>query len=71
MSNFRQFRSPEGKVYESYQAYCNSSDLDDYTVMLKLWARSRTPQNDFERRLLSQLEKIRRTGGIPDFTENG
>ena len=61
---------PEGDVFESYEAYCNLPDLDDYTVMLKLWAGSRIPHNDFERRLLAELEEIRESGGIPDFTEN-
>lgn len=55
--------------YESYDAYCNSLELDDYTVMLKLWSGSRTPQSDYERKLLTQLEEIRLRGGIPDFTE--
>ena len=61
---------PDGSVFESYEAYCNSPDLDVYTVMLKLWAGSRVPQNDFERSLLAELEEIRERGGIPDFTEN-
>ena len=64
------YTSPDGVVFESYEAYCNSTDLDDYTVMLKLWAGSRIPQNDHERRVLAELEEIRRSGGIPDFTEN-
>ena len=37
--------------------------------MLKLWAGSRTPQNDYERRVLAELEEIRLSGGIPDFTK--
>ena len=61
---------PDGNIHESYAAYCNSPDLDDYTVMLKLWAGSRIPQNDHERRVLAELEEIRESGGIPDFTEN-
>ena len=63
------YKDSENNVYESYEAYCNSPDLDDYTVMLKLWSGSRVPQNDNERKLLAQLEEIRLSGGIPDFTE--
>lgn len=65
----RKYIAPDGRVYDSYEAYCNSSELDDYTVMLKLWSGSRTPQSDSERRLLAELEEIRQNGGIPDFTE--
>lgn len=63
------YKDSDGNVYESYDAYCNSSELDDYTVMLKLWSGSRVPQNDDERKLLAQLEEIRLSGRIPDFTE--
>lgn len=63
------YKDSDGNVYESYDAYCNSPDLDDYTVMLKLWSGSRVPQNDNERNLLAQLKEIRLRGGIPDFTE--
>ena len=66
----RTYIDPDGNVYESYDAYCNSPDLDMYSVMLKLWSGSRTPQSDFEQRLFAQLEEIRRSGGLPDFTEN-
>lgn len=67
--SLKPYTDSDGNVYESYEAYCNSPDLDDYTVMLKLWVGSRSPQNDHERRLLAELEEIRRVGGIPDFTE--
>ena len=63
------YKDADGNVYESYDAYCNSSELDDYTVMLKLWSGSRIPHSDSERRLLAELEEIRQNGGIPDFTE--
>lgn len=64
--NKHPFTDSEGNVYESYEAYCNSPDLDDYTVMLKLHSGSRKPQNDYERRLLEELE---RKEGVIDFTE--
>ena len=66
----RGYTSPDGEVYDSYEAYCNSPDLDTNTIMLKLWAGSRNPQNESECRLLAELEEIRRNGGIPDCSEN-
>jgi hypothetical protein len=60
----------DGKVYESYEAYCNSPDLDYYTVMLKLHAGSRIPQNDYERHLLQEMREIEARGEQIDFTEN-
>lgn len=60
----------DGKVYESYEAYCNSPDLDDYNVMLKLHAGSRTPQNDHERHLLQEMREIEARGEQIDFSEN-
>jgi len=65
----KKYVSPDGDEYDSYEAYCNSPDLDTYTVMLKLWAGSRTPQNASEQRILEELEEIRRNGQVPDFTE--
>lgn len=62
--------SPDGDVYESYEAYCNSPDLDTYTIMLKLHNGIRKPQNDFERDLLKEMQEIEASGGQIDFTEN-
>jgi hypothetical protein len=70
MRNKKQpYRDADGIVYDSYEAYCNSPDLDMYSVMLKLWSGSRVPQNEYEKKLLSELEEIRRNGGLPDFSE--
>ena len=69
-SSKQSYEDADGKVYDSYEAYCNSPDLDTYTVMLKLWSGSRTPQSDEEKRILAELDEFRRNGGIPDFTEN-
>ena len=66
----RPYISPDGVSYESYEAYCDSPDLDDYTVMLKLHAGLRKPQNDFERALLKEMQDIKASGGEIDFTEN-
>ena len=68
--NSKPYTDSDGNVYESYEAYCNSPDLDDYTIMLKLHAGSRTPQNDYERRLLAEIKEIERNGGLIDFSEN-
>ncbi len=45
-------------------------DLDEYTIMLKLHAGSRIPQNDYERRLLKEMQEIEARGKQIDFTEN-
>ena len=63
------YTDPDGNIYESYEAYCNSSDLDEYTVMLKLHAGTRKPQNGYERRLLEEMKEIERNRGVIDFTE--
>ena len=63
------FTDSDGNVYESYEAYCNSPDLDEHTVMLKLHSGSRKPQNDHERKLLAEMKEIERNGGVIDFTE--
>ena len=64
------YTDSDGNVYESYEAYCNSPDLDTYTVMLYLHAGSRKPQNDFERLLLKEMQDIEARGEQIDFTEN-
>lgn len=45
-------------------------NLDEYTIMLKLHAGSRVPQNDYERRLLKEMRGIEARGEQVDFTEN-
>lgn len=54
------YTDPDGNVYESYEAYCNDPDL----IQVKLWKGQRTPQNDFERALLKELEEGKREGKI-------
>ena len=63
------FTDSDGNIYESYEAYCNSPDLDPYTVMLKLHSGSRKPQNEYERKLLKEMKDIEQRGGMIDFTE--
>ena len=64
------YTDSDGNVYESYEAYCNSPDLDDYTIMLKLHAGTRTPQNERERILLQEMKEIEARGEMIDFSEN-
>ena len=58
----KKFISPEGDVFDSYQDYCNSPDLDPDLVVLKLWRGVRIPQNDYERVLLTDLEEMKQNG---------
>lgn len=63
------YTDSDGNIYESYEAYCNSPDLDEYTAMLKLHSGARKPQNDHERKLMAEMKEIERNGGVIDFTE--
>ncbi len=60
----RKFIAPDGTTYDSYEAYCNDPDLDMDLIQVKLWKGQRTPQNDFERALLKELEEGKREGKI-------
>lgn len=66
----RPYIDSDGNVYESYEAYVNSPDLDTYEVMLFLHAGTRTPQNGFERSLLQEMKDIEARGEMIDFSEN-
>lgn len=68
--NMQAYIAPDGNVYESYEAYCNSPDLDFHTIMLKLHNGIRKPQNVFERGLLKEMQEIEARGGTVDFSEN-
>ena len=58
------YTDPDGYVYDSYEDYCNSPVLDMDLIHVKLWKGQRTPQNDFERALLKELEAGKREGKI-------
>lgn len=64
------YTDSDWNVYDSYEAYCNSPDLDFYTVMLKLHSGVRTPKNDYERKLLKDMREIEASGRVIDFTED-
>lgn len=70
MKEGKPYVDPFGDVYESYETYCNSPDLDPYNVMLKLYGGLRTPQNDFEQHLLDEMREIEARGDQIDFSEN-
>lgn len=57
-------------VHESREEFYNSSDLDDYWIMLYLHAGTRKPQNDWERSLLKEMQEIEASGKQIDFSEN-
>lgn len=68
-ANTRPYIDADGKVYDSYETYCNSPDLEPYSVMLFLHSGARTSQNDHERHLLNEMREIERNGGIVDLIE--
>ena len=66
----RPYTDVDGNVYEFRDAFYNSPDLDSYRVMLYLHSGARTPQNDYERSLLREMQEIEATGKLIDFSEN-
>ena len=61
------YRDYEGNMYASYEAYCNSPDLDYDIKASLLWRGKRTPQNESEKRLKAELDQMRKEGKYPDF----
>lgn len=51
-----------GVEYESYEANCNSPDLDTDIIQMKLRSGERKPQNEFEERLLKEILYARAEG---------
>lgn len=60
----------DGKTYESYDAYCNSKDLDPDKVGVYLQLGKRTPQNDYEKRLLAEIRELEKQGKPIEFDFN-
>ena len=56
------YRSPDGELYPSYQAYCNDPYLDSDLIQCKLASGERKPQNDYERALLKDIKEARERG---------
>lgn len=62
--------SNDGVEYASYEAYCNSMDLDSDIVGVMLATGRRTPQNDDEKRLLAEIEQMKRENKGIEFPFN-
>ncbi len=60
----------DGITYNSYEDYCNSKDLDPDIVGVMLATGRRTPQNDYERRLLEEIQEMQRKGIAVEFPFN-
>ena len=52
----------DGIKHDSYQDYCNSDMLDPDIVASYLLSGKRTPQNDYEKRLLEEMKDIQKRG---------
>lgn len=62
--------SNDGIEYEDYATYCNSSDLDPDIVGVMLATGRRTPQNDYEKRLLAEIKQMKKDGVAIEFPFN-
>lgn len=60
----------EGYVYESYEEYCNSPDIDKDKIGVLLSLGRRTPQNDFEKKLLEEIIELKKKGNPIEFDFN-
>lgn len=52
----------EGRKYKSYEEYVNSPDLDLDLIYAKLWSGERTPQNQQEKEIKKELDKMKSLG---------
>lgn len=62
--------SNDGIEYESYEAYCNSDDLDPDIVGVMLATGRRTPRNEYEKELLAEIEQMKKEGKGIEFPFN-
>ena len=60
----------DGNKYNSYEDYANSPDLDLEVIYIKLAAGVRTPQNEYEMKLKSQMDEIIANGGTVETNLN-
>ena len=54
------YTSNDGIEYESYEAYCNSMDLDPDIIGVMLSTGRRTPQNKDEKELLEEIKQMKK-----------
>jgi len=62
--------SSEGKEYGSYEDYCNSMDLDPDIIGVMLATNRRTPQNEYEKKLLIEIEEKKKKNIGVEFPFN-
>ena len=56
------YTDAEGRKYKSYEEYVNSPDLDLDLIYAKLWSGERTPQNQQEKEIKKELDKMKSLG---------
>ena len=64
------YKDPDGNIYDSYEDYVNSPDLDPETLYIKLLSGTRTPQNEEERKIKAEMDEIIANGGIVETCLN-
>jgi len=60
----KQFKAPDGTLYDSIEDYYNDPLLDTDLIQCYLGNGRRKPQNDFERALLKEIEETHRQGKV-------
>lgn len=70
MKKESKYISSDGVEYDNYQDYCNSNDLDPDIVGVMLSLGRRTPQNEYETRLLAEIQKLQSEGKAIEFPFN-
>lgn len=60
----KQFKAPDGTLYNSIEDYYNDPLLDTDLIQCYLGNGRRKPQNDFERALLKEIEEAHRQGKV-------
>lgn len=64
------YKSPDGIMFDSYEAYCNSKDLDLDLVQCMLADGRRWPHNEFEESLLKTIQNARAEGQTLEIYPN-
>ena len=60
----KQFKAPDGTLYDSIEDYYNDPLLDTDLIQCYLGDGRRKPHNDFERALLKEIQEARRQGKV-------